>query len=151
MSFVLGSYKTSKSPHPPTRILRVYIESLAGFNYVYCPDGLNNTFFCQGYVLETAAAMRIVVRTYIPKSKGVQWGASYCPRQACRWTSGYVLLMTSSKHQTTQIYTKQKLLFCVTIFSPFIKSMCFIWIYLIFLSIKSIIWGKACWKCKETK
>lgn len=124
MGFVLGCHKTSKSPHPHARILRVYMEALAGFSYVYCPDDLNNTFFYQGYVLEIAPAMRIMIRMYIPKSKRRQRGASYCPSQVCRSTSGHVLLMTSSKHWNTQIHTKQKLLFCVTIFPPFINRVC---------------------------
>lgn len=36
---VLGSHKTSGSPHLPTRIVKVCIEALPGLQYY--PDGLN--------------------------------------------------------------------------------------------------------------
>ena len=35
MRQVLGSQKTHRAPHPPARILKVYIEVLTGFNHVY--------------------------------------------------------------------------------------------------------------------
>ena len=38
---VLGSCKMSRSSHLPTRILRVYIETLTGFSPAYHPDALN--------------------------------------------------------------------------------------------------------------
>lgn len=49
---VLGSHKTSRCLHPPTRILKVYVESLTVVNYIYYLDGLNNTILSQCFVLE---------------------------------------------------------------------------------------------------
>lgn len=43
MKFVLSGCKMSKSLPPPTRVLKVYIEALAGFSHVYRPDGPNTT------------------------------------------------------------------------------------------------------------
>lgn len=66
--FVLGSCKTSRSPHQPTKILEVYIESLSGFSFVYHPDGLNTQYhitvskLCP---LKMAPAMGTAGRTYI--------------------------------------------------------------------------------------
>lgn len=37
-------------------------------NYLIHPDGLNNTFFSQGYVLETALAMGTAGGPYIPRT-----------------------------------------------------------------------------------
>jgi len=64
---VLGGRKMSRSLHLPTRILRVYIEALMGFSHIQSPDGLNNTFLSQGYILEMAPTMGRVSRTYIPR------------------------------------------------------------------------------------
>lgn len=66
--FVLGSCKTSRSPHQPTKILEVYIESLSGFSFVYHPDGLNTQYhitvskLCP---LKMAPAMGTASGTYI--------------------------------------------------------------------------------------
>ena len=51
---VLGGCKISGSLRLPTRILEVRIEALTGFSLVFSPDGLNNTLFSQGLVLEIA-------------------------------------------------------------------------------------------------
>ena len=51
----LGSQKTSRSRHPPARILEVYTETLTGFSHVHCPDGFNNTLLSQGRVPENSA------------------------------------------------------------------------------------------------
>lgn len=48
---VLGSCKMNRSPHLPSRILKVYIADLTGFSHLYCPDGLNCTLLPQGCVL----------------------------------------------------------------------------------------------------
>ena len=45
---VSGSCKTSRPSHLPTRILRVYIDTLTGFNHVFSPVGLHNTLLSQG-------------------------------------------------------------------------------------------------------
>ena len=42
-----------------------------GFSNVYCADGLNNTLVSQVCVLETAQAIRIVDRTYIPRTRDI--------------------------------------------------------------------------------
>lgn len=47
----LGSYKTSRSQHPPARILKVYNEALMGFSHMHHPDGLHTTLLFQGCVL----------------------------------------------------------------------------------------------------
>lgn len=41
---------------------------LTGRSHILSPDGLNNTFLSQGYVLETAARMRMVRGTYISRT-----------------------------------------------------------------------------------
>lgn len=48
---VLGSHKTRRSPHPPVRILSVYIETLTGSSHIHCADGLNKTGLSQSCVL----------------------------------------------------------------------------------------------------
>lgn len=40
-------HKTSRSPHIPARILKVYIAALTGFSHAYLPYGLNTTFLFQ--------------------------------------------------------------------------------------------------------
>ena len=49
------SDKMSTSPHPPARVLKVYIEALTRFSHVYSPDGLNNTLLSQGCVPREAS------------------------------------------------------------------------------------------------
>lgn len=56
------------SPHPTPRILRVYMEAVAGFTYMYCPDGLNNTSLSQSCVFATAPAIGTVGGMYIPRT-----------------------------------------------------------------------------------
>lgn len=68
MRLVLGSSKISRFQHPPVRVLKVCIKVLTKFGHLLSPDGLNNTFLSQGYVLETAASMRIVRGTYISRT-----------------------------------------------------------------------------------
>ena len=45
---VLGSFKMSRSLHPPTRILKVYID-LTGFSHMFSPDSLNHTLVSYGF------------------------------------------------------------------------------------------------------
>ena len=68
MRLVFGSSKISRFQHPPVRVLKVCIKVLTKFGHLLSPDGLNNTFLSQGYVLETAASMRIVRGTYISRT-----------------------------------------------------------------------------------
>lgn len=58
----------SRSLHPPTGILKFYIEALAGFSHVFSPDGFNNILLSQGYVPEMAPAVGTLGRVYIPKT-----------------------------------------------------------------------------------
>ena len=67
--FVSGVCKRSRSPQPPARILRVYIEALMEFSPIYRPDGLKNILLSQGCVLETTAGMGIAGRTYTPRTE----------------------------------------------------------------------------------
>ena len=69
---VLGGCKLSKSLHPPTRILKVYIEALTGFSHIFSPGGLNNSaFLSQGYILEMAPSVGMVGRIRIPLTRVV--------------------------------------------------------------------------------
>ena len=53
MRLVIDGPKRSRSPYTLTRILKVYIEALTGFSHITNPDGLNNTVFSQGCILES--------------------------------------------------------------------------------------------------
>lgn len=50
---VLGSGRTSRSPHLPTRVFKVYRETLMGFSHLFSPDGLSNTLPSQGFILDS--------------------------------------------------------------------------------------------------
>lgn len=65
---------------PPNRIIKVYIEALAGFSYVYCPGGLNNTLLSQGCVLDKAPTVGMVGRMHMLRTEG----AAGCPGPAHR-------------------------------------------------------------------
>lgn len=56
---LLGGCKMSRSPHFPTKILKVSIEALTGFGHVFSPDGLN-TLLSQGCILGTAPTLGTV-------------------------------------------------------------------------------------------
>lgn len=45
----------SRFPHPPPRILKVYIEALPGFAHIIRPDGLRSILQSQGCVLENGS------------------------------------------------------------------------------------------------
>ena len=68
MTLVLGGRKTRTSPHPPGRVLKVY-RGLSGVKSPYLPDGLNSRLLSQGYVLETAPCVGMMVRIYIPRTR----------------------------------------------------------------------------------
>lgn len=57
---IFGSHEISRFLPPPTRIFKVYIETLTMFNHIVSPDYLNSS-------LEIAASMGIVGRSYIPR------------------------------------------------------------------------------------
>ena len=52
-SLLLDGCKISQSLHLLTRILKVYIEVLAGFVHLYHPNGLHNIFLSQSCFFET--------------------------------------------------------------------------------------------------
>lgn len=52
---VVGGCKTSRSPHLPARILKVYLKALTGFSQVWGPEGLNNTLLSQVCILENGS------------------------------------------------------------------------------------------------
>ena len=65
-------------PHhaqPSTRILKVYIKALMGFNHIVSPGNLNNTLFSPVCVLEMAPIVGILGKMYIPRKRN-GWGAS---------------------------------------------------------------------------
>lgn len=59
----LGEQKTDRSPHLPTRILKVHREALTGFSHLRSSDGLSNTELTQGCVPEMANPVGTVGRT----------------------------------------------------------------------------------------
>ena len=65
----VGSCKTSRSLSPHTRILKVYIETLTEFSYIYCLDGLDDTLLFQDYALETAPSVGMMGGIYIPRTE----------------------------------------------------------------------------------
>lgn len=49
--------------HLCTRILKVYIVDLMGFNHVLSPDSLNNTLLSQGCFFEMAPTLKMAGET----------------------------------------------------------------------------------------
>lgn len=62
MRLVLGGDKMNRSPQPPTRILRLYIDDLLRFSHIFSPVGLSNTLLSEGCVLQVAPSRRMVGR-----------------------------------------------------------------------------------------
>lgn len=58
--------KISRSLHLPTRILKVYIEALSGFSYIFSPNDFKNPLLPPGSVLETTPSRGMSGRKYIP-------------------------------------------------------------------------------------
>lgn len=86
--------------------LKVYIETLTGFCYIFS-NGLKATLLSKGYILETAVSMRIVggEYTYIR-------GGGKEPLIVPVWLMGHFLNMTSSNGATKSqqgIYLRQTL------------------------------------------
>ena len=50
--FVLSNHKMSRTLHQPAVILKVYTEVLTGLSHTFSTDGLNETLFSQGCILE---------------------------------------------------------------------------------------------------
>lgn len=93
MKLVFFGHKMSKYPQLLTRILKIYIESSAGFSLVHHPD-LNNTLLSQGCVLEAASSLGEAGRMHMPRTRGGK--ESHCPgpTQGSAWS--HILSMTSS-------------------------------------------------------
>lgn len=66
--------KMSGSRPPPTRILKVYGEALVGFSHMYHPDGLRDTLFSQGCILENGSSCGNSGRNVHAKDKGGRRG-----------------------------------------------------------------------------
>ena len=85
---VLGGHKTGGSPHPPARILKVYLTT---FSLVFSPDGLNNTLLSPDYGLETAPSVGMVGRMYISRT-----GGNEEPPTSCVQLEGQPVVTSSS-------------------------------------------------------
>lgn len=85
MRLISGGHKTSRSPHLPTRILKVYIEALPGFSHIYCPEGLNNILFSSSCSFEMDPAMEMVDRTHNPRTEEGSRVSNF-PGPSCRST-----------------------------------------------------------------
>lgn len=59
----------SRSPHPPAKILKDYLEAFTKFDHVFSPDTLNDPLLSQGYILETAPSVGIVEGTYFSRTE----------------------------------------------------------------------------------
>ena len=59
---------------PSTRILKVYIKALMGFNHIFSLGILNNTLLSPLCILEMAPIVGIVGKMYIPRTRN-GWGA----------------------------------------------------------------------------
>ena len=68
MRLVLGSHKLKRTPHPPARIWKAYVEALTGCSHIYGPDALN-TLLSQVCILETAPIVETAGRMYIPRTE----------------------------------------------------------------------------------
>ena len=71
--FASGNCKTSRFPHSPARILKVYIKDLLGFNHLYYPNDLNNTLLSQGCVLKAASIVVKGTRMHISRRAEGMW------------------------------------------------------------------------------
>ena len=103
---VLSSHKTSRPLHLPTWVLKVYIDILMGFSYVFCTDDLNNTLVSQGCVLGNSTHCgNCAQNAHFSDSSGwgsptsnswvncQSWTLDYLPQQFCdeHWSTGICL------------------------------------------------------------
>ena len=61
---ILGTCKMSRSGHSHARILKVYIETLAGSSHIFSPDGFNNSLLSQGCILENVYSSYICLERH---------------------------------------------------------------------------------------
>lgn len=66
--FVLGSSKICRSPHPPARVLKVYIEGLPRFRPTYCSDSVNTHCSLKAPFLKMGPPVGTVGRIYTPRT-----------------------------------------------------------------------------------
>ena len=76
----MGTCKMSRSGQSHARILKVYIETLAGSSHIFSPDGFNNSLLSQAASLKMAIAVSTVGGLYIPRTgKGVKDSIVWAP------------------------------------------------------------------------
>ena len=76
----MGTCKMSRSGQSHARILKVYIETLAGSSHIFSPDGFNNSLLSQAASLKMAIAVSMVGGLYIPRTgKGVKDSIVWAP------------------------------------------------------------------------
>lgn len=83
------------SPHPCTRILKVYKEPLTEFRHMYSPD-LNNTVYLKAVSLKMSPTVGTLAAEYASCGQGRQGGASNCLHPAWGSSRGQALSVTSS-------------------------------------------------------
>lgn len=82
----LGRCWMSGSPPPVVRTFKV-LEAFTGFSHVHCLDGLKDTFFCPGCILETAPTVGMVGRTHVPRTGRVRSLPLPCSGSRVSWRS----------------------------------------------------------------
>ena len=92
----------SKSGQSHARILKVYIETLAGSSHIFTPDGLSNSLLSQGCILENGSSCEYGGWTL--HSKHMEGGERlHHLGPACGLTGGHILLKTSSNEVILRI------------------------------------------------
>lgn len=81
----------------PARTLKIYTEALTGFSHLFSLDGLNNTLFSPGFILEPLLAMEMVGGTS-QRQRGDK-EASHCQGPDLS-TSSHIFSMTFSNKGT---------------------------------------------------
>lgn len=75
LTFEATGFNRSSTPHLPSKILKVYVETLVGFSHAFGPEGLNSTLFSQGCVLGNGSGCECLFQGR------EEVGTSYCPNQ----------------------------------------------------------------------
>lgn len=65
----MGDQKTNKPQHPPTRILKDYIETVTGFSHIYHSEGLNVTMLSETCVLGASSSAGKTSGIHIPRTR----------------------------------------------------------------------------------
>lgn len=69
MRFILDGNKMSRPQGLPTRVLKIYTETLTGLSHIHEPND-RNTLLCQGYVLGGVSKSREDKQNAHSKYKG---------------------------------------------------------------------------------